>query len=118
MFTNDQELKIIEVLQSFLDDEVGSEWLGDAKFRIGEDAVQYCDYAEVGFPCLFIDGSILYDLINYGEDKWEFVNKFDEFLTRVGLWYELGNAWNMTFYPLNSEQETMKKVLDYPVYNV
>lgn len=37
----------------------------------------------------------LYDVINYGENP-KFMQEFDRLLDRYGLYYELGNAWNLT----------------------
>lgn len=37
----------------------------------------------------------LYDVINYGESP-KFLQEFNSLLSRYGLYYELGNAWNLT----------------------
>lgn len=38
----------------------------------------------------------LYDLLNYGFDDLE--NEFEEVFKKHGVYYELGNAWNLTCY--------------------
>ena len=38
---------------------------------------------------------LLYDLLNYGNGSHTLDNLFDEY----GLYYELGNAWNLSVYP-------------------
>jgi hypothetical protein len=51
----------------------------------------------------------LYDCINYGNggvyDKLQ--NIFDNY----GLYFELGNAWNLTAYPTNDDLE-----VEYTIY--
>jgi hypothetical protein len=41
----------------------------------------------------------LYDLMNYGGDAEVFL-EFREYVESFGYFYELGNAWNMGFYPI------------------
>lgn len=37
-----------------------------------------------------------YSLLNFGGDT----DKFDDYIESFGLYDELGNAWNMGFYPI------------------
>ena len=39
----------------------------------------------------------IYHMFNYGEYK-PVLKKFNELLEKYGLYYELGNAWNLTCY--------------------
>lgn len=43
----------------------------------------------------------LYDCMNYGgEYGWDIVNKFETLLKKYGLYYELGNAWDLGVYKI------------------
>ena len=43
----------------------------------------------------------LYDILNYGNGSRELEKLFDEY----GVYYELGNAWNLSVYPIDDDIE-------------
>ena len=89
---------LISKVEGFLRERFGKD--EELVFRTGEDAVQYSEYASKDHPWLAIDGSSLYGLLNYGDDAWEFKNAFDEFLRGIGFFFQLGYAWDITFYEI------------------
>lgn len=38
----------------------------------------------------------LYDALNYGEPSWRVEEELRQVFEKYGLYYELGNAWNLT----------------------
>jgi hypothetical protein len=116
-FTVKQQKKVIEVIEAWLKDHLGDA-LGDAHFRVGKDAVEYSEYAREDLVWLAIDGSAMYPLLNYGEDGWKFQDKFYNFLTEIGVWYEMNHAWDMNIIPLEDGEDTMQKILDYQTLTV
>lgn len=44
-------------------------------------------------------------LYDYIECNGGFPSDIEELFEEYGVWYELGNMWNMTFYPANDEME-------------
>ena len=53
----------------------------------------------------------LYDLINYRGGKA--LDEFDKLLEKHGLYYELGNAWNLTVYVIDPDEMNV----EYTVYD-
>jgi hypothetical protein len=53
----------------------------------------------------------LYDAINYSGYK---MNEFEVIFNKYGLYYELGNAWNLTAYPIYNELEVEYTVYEEP----
>lgn len=49
-----------------------------------------------------------YDKLNYGSVEW-----FNTILGEYGLYYELGNAWNLTVYPMYDEEIEKWEYTDY-----
>lgn len=45
----------------------------------------------------------LYDVLNGYTHNREFENKFEKIFKKYGVYYELGNAWNLTCCPLEEE---------------
>ena len=61
-----------------------------------EDPHWYTEYAGDILTMTF-EGP-LYEVLNYGSGKFE--EEFRKLFTKYGLWFEKGNAWNLTAYPL------------------
>ena len=54
---------------------------------------------------------VFYELINYTGGKK--LDEFEKLLTKYGLYYELGNAWNLSVYPLKEEYYGDIEYTDY-----
>lgn len=59
-----------------------------------EDPHRYTEYAGDILTMTF-EGP-LYDALNYGDDHWRAEEDLLEIFRRYGLYYEMGNAWNLT----------------------
>lgn len=67
----------------------------DEPFIYEDDPRRYFEYvAKDHILSMSFEGD-LYDIINYGEYP-SILKKFDEIFERYGVYYELGNAWNLT----------------------
>ena len=54
----------------------------------------------------------LYDILNgYTDYAYGLQDKFNELLEKYGLYYELGNSWNLSLYPINDDME-----IEYTLY--
>lgn len=42
----------------------------------------------------------LYDIFNYGSNYGGFLDEFNRLLKQYGLYYELGNAWNLSLFEI------------------
>lgn len=85
-------------LLAFLKERFGD--IGDTTIRTARDGAKYSEYCpKDGFAWISMDGSPMYELINYGSDGWRFQGALVKFLSDRGLWYEQGHAWNMNIYP-------------------
>ena len=62
------------------------------------DVWQYIDYYNEDTLSMSFDGDI-YDVFNYGLFP-KLLEKFDSLLRSYGLYYELGNAWNLSLYEI------------------
>ena len=63
-----------------------------------------CDYFEYFNENHILSMSfegILYDYFNYGDVPSELNNLFEEY----GIYYELGNSWNLSVYPIDDDME-------------
>ena len=63
-----------------------------------EDPHRYTEYAGDILTVSF-EGP-LYDALNYGDDNWKAEEDLNRIFRKYGLYYELGNAWNLTACPL------------------
>ena len=73
-------------------------WLGDAEFYTVEQwQSRDEDFLTDSLLILVIDGSTLHTMLNFGGDHEE----FDDLVLSFGFYYELGNHWNMGFYPID-----------------
>lgn len=44
--------------------------------------------------------------VAYEDDEWkDLYNKFRQLLDNMGVWYELGDAWNLTVFPSNNNYD-------------
>ena len=94
--TEKQQLSVLKKVQKWIESRISSE---DISYRTGEDGLSYSQYASAKYPFISFEGE-LYSLLNYGEDGWKFKEEFDTFLSKLGFYYELGEAWNLTLYKI------------------
>ena len=74
------------------------------------DPHRYFEYAAYNhILSMSFEGS-LYDIINYTGGKLE--EQFRAIFEKYGLYFEQGNAWNLTVYPLNDDME-----IECTIYN-
>ena len=45
----------------------------------------------------------LYDKLNYGSGQ--FPKELEELFEELGIYYEMGNTWNLSFYPIDDDME-------------
>ncbi len=73
-------------------------WLGDAGFYTVEQwRAREEEWLTDSLLVLVFDGSTLHTMLNFGGDHAE----FDDLVESFGFYYELGNHWNMGFYPVD-----------------
>lgn len=73
-------------------------WLGDAEFYTVEQwQEREEEFLTDSLLILVFDGSTLHTMLNFGGDHEE----FDDLVFSFGFYYELGNDWNMGFYPID-----------------
>lgn len=73
------------------------------------DCFEYAAYNHI--ISMSFEGS-LYELLNYGGRK--IVEDFNSLFNKYNLYYELGNAWNLTAYPLDDDMEIEYTYYDKP----
>jgi hypothetical protein len=73
-------------------------WLGDAEFySVQQWQERKEEFLTDSLLILVIDGSTLHTMLNFGGDHEE----FDDLVQSFGFFYELGNHWNLGFYPID-----------------
>lgn len=86
------------------DDREGHYYYNDAEHLVvleDEDPRRYTEYAGDILTMTF-EGP-LYEALNYGgygDNPWQVEEELIAIFRKYGLYYELGNAWNLTAYPL------------------
>jgi len=93
-----KQRQVLKNVKKFIVDTLGKEEVTYMQFLTGDEAIKYSEYATEDSPYISFDGSIVYRLLNYGEDRWQWMEKFDAFLKEMGMWYEQGHAWNLSIY--------------------
>ena len=73
------------------------------------DPHDYFEYAAYKHIISISTEGGLYDRLNYGAG--DFPKKLEELFEKTGIYYELGNSWNLTFYPIKSDME-----IEYTIY--
>ena len=71
--------------------------------------LDYFEYANTNhILSMSFEGSF-YDVMNgYNSYTWSLQEKFGEILKKYGVYYELGNAWNLSCYPSSIEYEDIE----------
>lgn len=88
--TKEQRDKLIdEIVDTY---EHGTETVDDS------DVADYFEYYNRDTLSMSFDGDI-YDVFNYDLFP-SLLEKFDKLLESYGLYYELGNAWNLALYEI------------------
>lgn len=84
---------------------IKEEILGDARFyEISEWKNRCEEYLNDSYLVMIFDGSTLHTILNFGGDS----DEFDELIESFGFYYELGNSWNMGFYPIDNYRFSVK----------
>lgn len=82
----------------------------DGVLEDGEfDPHDYFEYAAYDHILSMSFEDNLYDLINYMDGN--LLDKFNDIFKKYGLYYELGNSWNLTCHPEDDDME-----VEYTVY--
>lgn len=90
---------------------VKEEILGDATFYTVEEWRGRGErYLTDSLLILTFDGSTLYTILNFGGDTQE----FDDLIESFGFSYELGEAWNLGFYP-SDEYDYSRSAVPYAI---
>ena len=85
-------------------DEVKYLW----KEKTAVDPHKYFEYAAYNHILSMSFEGTLYDKLNYEFDKR--MEEFYEIFKRYGLYFELGNSWNLTVYPIDDVE------VEYTIY--
>lgn len=106
--------EIVELLKKYDMEDVciyfNNKRINDGKLEDGEfDPHDYFDYAAYDHILSMSFEGALYHAINYSGGR--VVNQLDKIFDKYGLYYELGNAWNLTAYPLKDME------VEYTVYD-
>lgn len=83
-------------------------WVEDEDFPM--DPHDYFEYAAYDHILSMSFEGVLYDVLNYSCGKRE--EKFRAIFEKYGLYFELGNAWNLTAYTCDDNTE-----VEYTYYN-
>jgi hypothetical protein len=83
-------------------------WRGEKGKKIAEDLYEYedrnpRDYFEYGNPktlSMSFEGSLNHILNGYASYSWKSEESFSKLFKKYGLYYELGNAWNLSAYEI------------------
>ena len=73
------------------------------------DPNKYLEYASYNHILSMSFEGTLYNKLNYEFDKR--IEEFYEIFKRYGLYFELGNSWNLTAYPINDNMD-----IEYTIY--
>lgn len=80
-------------------EELTYSWVGE----FNKDPHDYFEYAAYNHILSMSFEGELYDVLNYSFGKRE--EQFRELFEKYGLYFELGNAWNLTAYPSDDDME-------------
>ena len=69
------------------------------KLEKGFNPLDYTEYANKDTLTMTFEGA-LYEIINGYRDDLGFYDCFMNLLEKYGYYYEMGNYWNLTLYPL------------------
>jgi hypothetical protein len=78
------------------------EWLirnelhGDIRFYSKHEWLERGEEYHNDADLILVFEGQLYAILNFGGD----IDEFDDYIESFGFYYELGNAWNMGFYPI------------------
>lgn len=84
-------------------------YVGGDRYNIGSygqlsveknvDPRDYFDYVrEPNLLSMSFEGP-LYEALNYGEPSWDLFDKFHDLFSKYGVYFELGDSWNLSVYP-------------------
>lgn len=84
------------------------EWGGVKGRKITDDLYEYedknpSDYFEYANPetlSMSFEGSLNYVLNGYTSGSWKLEEGFSKLFKKYGLYYEFGNAWNLSAYEI------------------
>lgn len=79
------------------------DWRNDGAYKVREeddiDPHDYFDYAAYEHILSMSFEGPLYAVLNGNTGNWTLEEQFREILEKYNLYYELGNAWNLSCYP-------------------
>ena len=64
------------------------------------DYFKYCAFNHI--LSISTEGG-LYDILNYGRER--FPRKLETLFKNLGIYYEMGDTWNLSFYPIDDDME-------------
>ena len=89
----------------------GDKFVNNVVVLDGYNPHDYFDYAAHDHILSMSFEGALYDSMNYSGHK---VDKLEAIFSKYGVYYELGNAWNLTVYPINDDMEVEYTLYDKP----
>jgi hypothetical protein len=86
----------------------GDTWYGENGKKIAEDLYEYedrnpKDYFEYANPktlSMSFEGGLNHVLNGYTSRSWKLEEEFSKLFKKYGLYYELGNSWNLSAYEI------------------
>lgn len=87
-----------KVMRSKINDN-GYEWITEENV----DPHEYFEYAAYDHILSMSFEGGLYDVLNYSFGRRE--EELDNIFNKYGLYYELGNSWNLSVYPIDDDME-------------
>lgn len=88
---------------------VGGKYVDNIIIKDDYNPHDYFEYAAHNHILSMSFEGALYNSINYNGYK---IEEFDKIFEKYGVYYELGNSWNLTSYVINDETE-----VEYTVYS-
>lgn len=94
-----------------IDGGFNSKWIKEYEDNINpHDYFKYAAYNHI--ISISTEGG-LYDRLNYGSG--EFPKKLEQMFKEYGIYYEFGDSWNLTFFPVDDEDRIEYTVYQKPV---
>ena len=99
--------KRIYIKQKF-DDKFNPIWVKEETEDV--DPHNYFEYAAHNHIISISTEGLLYDRLNHGSGN--FPKELEELFDSYGIYYELGNSWNLSFFPVDEEENR----IEYTIY--
>lgn len=79
------------------------EYVTETKIEENKNPHNYFQYCAFDHIISISTEGRLYDKLNYGSG--EFPQKLEKLFKELGIYYEMGNSWNLSFYPIDDNME-------------